>query len=200
MGALADTKTLLAELIAFPTVSADSNLDMIHHLADRLNACEAEVDIWHDATGTKANLFATLGGPMRDGGIVLSGHSDVVPVTDQDWASDPFALDARDGKWFGRGTCDMKGFIAAVVTMAPPRFAALNLHRPVHFAFTYDEEVGCFGARALADSLRAKGLKPAVAIIGEPTSMRVIDGHKAVTNTAPISPGWRAMALVLPEA
>ena len=176
MSALQDTKTLLGELIGFPTISVDSNLDMIKHLADRLADCGAEVKIWHDETGTKANLFATLG-PKRDGGIVLSGHSDVVPVADQDWTSDPFEMVERDGKWFGRGTCDMKGFIAAAVAMAP-RYAELDLQRPVHFAFTYDEEIGCFGARALADTLREKGIKPAVAIIGEPTSMRIIEGHK----------------------
>ncbi|WP_425044760.1 acetylornithine deacetylase [Primorskyibacter sp. S87] len=176
MSTLADTKTLLEELISFPTVSSDSNLDMIRHLAERLSVCGAEVEIWQDETGTKANLFATLG-PKRDGGIVLSGHSDVVPVTDQDWSSDPFVMEEHNGKWFGRGACDMKGFIAAAVAMAP-HYATLNLQRPVHFAFTYDEEVGCFGARALAETLREKGIKPAVAIIGEPTSMRIIEGHK----------------------
>ncbi|GAA0788014.1 acetylornithine deacetylase [Roseibium denhamense] len=176
MNALENTKSLLAELIGFPTVSSDSNLDMIKHLADRLSDCGAEVEIWHDETGTKANLFATLG-PNRDGGIVLSGHSDVVPVTDQDWSSEPFRMEERDDKWFGRGTCDMKGFIAAAVAMAP-KYAQLDLQRPVHFAFTYDEEIGCFGARALAETLREKGINPAVAIIGEPTSMRIIEGHK----------------------
>nr|WP_247743658.1 acetylornithine deacetylase [Shimia sp. R10_1] len=167
---------MLEELISFPTVSSDSNLNMIQLLATRLSDCGAEVEIWHDETGTKANLFATLG-PKRDGGIVLSGHSDVVPVTDQDWASDPFSMETREDKWFGRGTCDMKGFIAAAVAMAP-HYAALDLQRPVHFAFTYDEEIGCFGARALAETLREKRLKPALAIIGEPTSMRIIEGHK----------------------
>ncbi|MCA0927993.1 acetylornithine deacetylase [Ruegeria profundi] len=176
MSVLEDTKILLGELISFPTVSSDSNLDMIKHLADRLSACGVEVEIWHNETGTKANLFATLG-PKRDGGIVLSGHSDVVPVTDQDWSSDPFKMEERGGKWYGRGTCDMKGFIAAAVAMAP-NYAQLDLQRPVHFAFTYDEEVGCFGARALADTLREKDINPAVAIIGEPTSMRIIEGHK----------------------
>jgi len=176
LSVLQDTRTLLEDLIGFPTVSADNNLDMIRHLADRLADCGAGVEIWHDETGTKANLFATLG-PKRDGGIVLSGHCDVVPVADQDWSSDPFEMVERDGKWFGRGTCDMKGFIAAAVTMAR-RYAQLDLQRPVHFAFTYDEEIGCFGARALADTLREKGIKPAVAIIGEPTSMRIIEGHK----------------------
>ncbi|MBO9409428.1 acetylornithine deacetylase [Shimia sp. R9_1] len=176
MSTLADTKTLLAELIGFPTVSSDSNLHMIRHLAERLSHCGAEIEVWHDETGTKANLFATLG-PKLDGGIVLSGHCDVVPVADQDWTSDPFRMEERDGKWFGRGACDMKGFIAAAVAMAS-HYAALDLQRPVHFAFTYDEEIGCFGARALAETLREKGLKPAVAIIGEPTSMRIIEGHK----------------------
>ncbi|MEY8840919.1 acetylornithine deacetylase, partial [Cribrihabitans sp. XS_ASV171] len=151
-------------------------LALIEHLAHALENAGAEVEIWHDETGTKANLFATLG-PKRDGGIVLSGHSDVVPVADQDWSSDPFVMEERDGRLYGRGTCDMKGFIAAAVAMAP-RYAALNPQRPVHFAFTYDEEVGCFGAQTLARTLREKGIKPAVAIIGEPTSMRVIEGHK----------------------
>lgn len=176
MDALADTKALLHELIRFPTVSSDSNLDLIQFLATRLSECGAEVEIWHDPTGTKANLFATLG-PKRDGGIVLSGHSDVVPVTDQDWSTDPFEMTERNGNWYGRGTCDMKGFIAAAVAMAP-RYAALALQRPIHFAFTYDEEIGCFGAQALAYTLRAKGIAPAVALIGEPTSMRIIEGHK----------------------
>lgn len=176
MSVLDDTKTLLAELIGFPTISLGSNLDMIHHLAARLEAVGAEVNIWQDKTGTRANLFATLG-PKGDGGIVLSGHSDVVPVADQDWTSDAFEMVERDGKWFGRGACDMKGFIAATVAMAP-YFASLDLKRPLHFAFTYDEETGCFGAQALAESLRAHGFKPAIAIVGEPTSMRVIEGHK----------------------
>ena len=176
MSVLEDTKALLEELIAYPTVSVDSNLGMIVHLAQKLTEAGAHVEIWHDETGTKANLFATIG-PRKDGGIVLSGHSDVVPVTDQDWSSDPFRMEERDGKLYGRGTCDMKGFIAAAVAMAP-FYAALNPTRPIHFAFTYDEEVGCFGGQALADTLREKGIKPAVAIIGEPTSMRIIEGHK----------------------
>ncbi|MFY0619729.1 acetylornithine deacetylase [Shimia sp.] len=176
MSTLQEVKSLLADLIAFPTVSTDSNLDMIQYLADKLADCGAAVEIWHDDTGAKANLLATLG-PKRDGGIVLSGHSDVVPVADQDWASDPFVLHEQDGKWFGRGACDMKGFVAAAIAMAP-KIAALELQRPVHFAVTYDEETGCFGARALAETLREKGIRPAVAIVGEPTMMQIIEGHK----------------------
>jgi acetylornithine deacetylase len=173
---LDDTKALLAELVAFPTVSSDSNLAMIAHLAGRLESSGARVDIHLDPSGQKANLFATIG-PDTDGGIVLSGHTDVVPVTDQEWASDPFEMVERDGRLYGRGTCDMKGFIAAAVIMAPRLTEAVR-DRPLHFAFTHDEEIGCIGARALAETLRDKGLRPSVAIIGEPTSMRIVEGHK----------------------
>ncbi|NHQ73815.1 acetylornithine deacetylase [Roseovarius gahaiensis] len=173
---LADTVALLGDLIAFPTVSEVSNLDMIAYLAHRLEADGARVDIFHDEIGHKANLFATIG-PDMDGGIVLSGHSDVVPVDEQDWASYPFEMTEDLGLLYGRGTCDMKGFIAAAVAMAP-YFAERVRDRPVHFAFTYDEEVGCFGAQALVDSLKQKGIRPGVAIIGEPTMMRIIEGHK----------------------
>jgi len=167
---------LLRDLIAFPTVSSDSNLAMVGFLKDRLQSAGASVEVFHDPTGKKANLFATIG-PMVDGGIVLSGHCDVVPVTDQDWQSDPYEMDERDGKLFGRGTCDMKGFIAAAVTMAPV-FANCVRDRPIHFAFTYDEETGCLGGQALIESLQELGVTPGVAIVGEPTEMRVIEGHK----------------------
>jgi acetylornithine deacetylase len=176
MTTLDTTKALLRDLIAFPTVSADSNLAMIEFLASQLRDAGARVEVLKDAGGTKANLFATLG-PEVDGGILLSGHSDVVPVADQDWTTAPFEMVERDGRLYGRGTCDMKGFIAATVAMAPV-YAARVKDRPVHFAFTHDEEVGCFGAQALAAVLRARGLRPGVAIIGEPTMMRVIEGHK----------------------
>lgn len=170
------TTRILSDLIAFPTVSADSNLQMINYLANRLDDCGAQVDVLLDETGKKANLFATLG-PQCDGGIVLSGHSDVVPVTDQDWSSDPFEMIERDGLLFGRGTCDMKGFIAATLAMAPLYAQRVGV-KPVHFAFTYDEETGCIGAGHLAQTLVERSLKPAIAIIGEPTSMRIIEGHK----------------------
>jgi acetylornithine deacetylase len=176
MDLLAETRDLLGQLIAFPTVSADSNLAMIGHLADRLSDAGARVELYHDTTNTKANLFATIG-PEVDGGILLSGHSDVVPVTDQDWTTDPFTMVERDGRLYGRGTSDMKGFIAATVAMAPD-YARLAKTRPVHFAFTHDEEIGCLGAQALAPILAARGVRPGVAIIGEPTMMRVIEGHK----------------------
>ena len=171
-----ETTRILSDLIAFPSISADSNLEMIDYLANRLDDCGAAVDIFRDESGQKANLFATLG-PQCDGGIVLSGHSDVVPVTDQDWTSDPFEMVERDGLLFGRGTCDMKGFIAAALAMAPV-YAKSVRERPIHFAFTYDEETGCIGAGHLAKALSNYPFKPSLAIIGEPTEMRIIAGHK----------------------
>ncbi|WP_432448336.1 acetylornithine deacetylase [Aliiroseovarius marinus] len=173
---LIDAKRILKDLIAFPTVSADSNLAMISYMEDHLETCGARVEVFHDPTGQKANLFATLG-PDVDGGLVLSGHSDVVPVTDQDWSSDPFEMVERDGRLYGRGTCDMKGFIAATLAMAP-HFARTPRSSPIHFAFTYDEETGCIGAGHLAQSLSERGIRPSMAIIGEPTMMRIIEGHK----------------------
>ncbi|MEO8530059.1 MAG: acetylornithine deacetylase [Deltaproteobacteria bacterium] len=177
MSRLADTKAVLAELIAFPTVSANSNLAMIAWLADQLEAVGARVEVLLDASGTKGNLFATFGPQDMAGGIVLSGHTDVVPTEDQPWSSDPFKMIERDGKLYGRGTCDMKGFIAACTAMAPD-FAAAVRNRPLHFAFTYDEEVGCIGGKALVAALETRGIHPGVAILGEPTMMRIIEGHK----------------------
>ncbi|MFD3191721.1 acetylornithine deacetylase [Sedimentitalea sp. HM32M-2] len=175
-GPLQETVALLGDLIAYPTVSSDSNLELVADLGQRLQDFGAQVDLFHDDSGAKANLFATIG-PDADGGVLLSGHTDVVPVTDQDWTSDPFALRQSDGRLYGRGACDMKGFIAAATVMARD-YAALPLCRPVHFSFTYDEEVGCLGAQALVPELQRRGIRPAIAIIGEPTEMRVIEGHK----------------------
>lgn len=171
-----ETLSILQDLIGFPTISADSNLALIGYAADQLRDLGADVKVYRDENGAKANLFATIG-PEIDGGIVLSGHSDVVPVADQDWSSDPFDMRIADGKAFGRGTCDMKGFIAAALAMAP-HYARADLKRPVHFAFTYDEEVGCLGAQALMHDLALLPFRPAVCVIGEPTEMRIIEGHK----------------------
>jgi acetylornithine deacetylase len=170
------TKAILADLIAYPTVSSDSNLALMDHMASVLETAGARVELLRDASGSKANLFATIG-PDRAGGVLLSGHSDVVPVTDQPWDSDPFCLVEDQGRLYGRGACDMKGFIAATLAMAP-HFAARPLIRPIHFAFTHDEEVGCLGARALIPALQARGIRPDSAIVGEPTNMRIIEAHK----------------------
>jgi acetylornithine deacetylase len=130
----------------------------------------------HNDSFTKASVFASLG-PEEAGGILLSGHTDVVPVEGQDWSSDPFVLHEAEGRLFGRGSCDMKGFIAAALSLAAD-LKERELRRPLQFAFTYDEEIGCFGARALLDHLRGREDLPTLAIIGEPTGMQVIEGHK----------------------
>ncbi|MCY4274047.1 MAG: acetylornithine deacetylase [Gammaproteobacteria bacterium] len=176
MSGFEQTIKMLDTLISFPTVSTDSNLGMINFLAEVLESAKARVSIYHDQTGNKANLFATIG-PEEEGGIVLAGHSDVVPVTDQSWTTDPFQMKVEGGRLFGRGACDMKGFIAAAVVMAP-KFLKSAKRRPIHFAFTYDEEVGCFGAKSLIECLKQEQVNPKMAIVGEPTSMRIIDGHK----------------------
>jgi acetylornithine deacetylase len=176
--ALDDARAILAELIAFPTVSSDSNLELVAWCAARLDALGAATDMTLDPGGHKANLFATIG-PDIDGGIVLSGHTDVVPVEGQEWSADPFQAVERDGLIYGRGSCDMKGFIACALALAP-RIAAADLKRPVHFAFTYDEEVGCLGAQVMLKALGAAGRRPGICIIGEPTEMRIIEGHKGM--------------------
>ena len=176
MASLDKTKEILAELIGFPSVSSDSNIDVIQYMAQRLQDVGADVQLQFAPDGQKANLFATIG-PARQGGIVLSGHSDVVPVTDQDWTHEPFMMTEQDGRLYGRGTCDMKGFIAAALAKAED-YAQRDLTRPLHFSFTYDEETGCIGAQALAEWLQERDIRPAIAIIGEPTMMQVIEGHK----------------------
>jgi acetylornithine deacetylase len=176
MTLLDETRKILTELIAFPTVSADSNLALISYACQRLEDLGAKIELSRDASGAKANLFATIG-PDIDGGVVLSGHTDVVPVTGQDWSTDPFEAVERDGLIYGRGSCDMKGFIACALALTP-RMAAADLKRPVHFALSYDEETGCLGAQVMLKALEASGRRPGICIIGEPTEMRIIEGHK----------------------
>jgi acetylornithine deacetylase len=175
MDRLDKTIEILEKLIAFPTISLDSNQACVDWIIEYLEPFGARCQVSSDTPG-KANIFATIG-PDVDGGLILSGHLDVVPVMGQDWSSDPFKLREEAGFLFGRGTCDMKGFIAVCLALAP-EFAAAQLTRPVHFAFTYDEETGCLGAPVLLDELVKTGLRPSVAIIGEPTSMQIIEGHK----------------------
>ncbi|WP_114858788.1 acetylornithine deacetylase [Azospirillum brasilense] len=170
------TLELLRDLIAFDTTSRNSNLDLIHYIRDHLAALGVSSTLVFNEERTKANLYATIG-PMDRGGVCLSGHTDVVPVDDQDWSSDPFTLTERDGKLFGRGTADMKGFIAAALAMAPD-FLAANLTTPVHYAFSYDEELGCLGVPGLLTQLAGMAVKPRLCVVGEPTRMRVIVGHK----------------------
>ncbi|MBV1864055.1 MAG: acetylornithine deacetylase [Rhodobacteraceae bacterium] len=175
MDRLEETIAVLDRLIAFPTVSCDSNSECIDWIAEYLGRLGAKCTLTSDTPG-KANLFATLG-PDVAGGVILSGHTDVVPVVGQNWASDPFQLRRENGILYGRGTCDMKGFIAAALVTAK-YCARQGLHRPLHLAFTYDEEIGCLGARVLVDEMIKSGVQPAACIIGEPTSMGIIEAHK----------------------
>ncbi len=169
-------------LLRIDTTSRDSNLPLIELVVDELRAHGVEPVLVHDESGTKANLLATF--PAADGttagGIVLSGHTDVVPVDGQDWSSEPFAPEIREGRLYGRGTCDMKGFIGSVLTKVP-ELASAPLREPVHLALSYDEEVGCVGAISLVDEIVRRDLRPRACIVGEPTSMRVITGHKSLT-------------------
>ncbi len=168
---------LLARLVAFPTVSSASNLDLVDFVADYLAGHGVASRRIFDATGQKASLIARIG-PAVEGGVVLSGHSDVVPVEGQDWSGDPFVLTERDGRLHGRGTCDMKGFVATALALVP-RMIAADLRRPIFIALSYDEEVGCLGAPAMIEALLADAPRPAAVIVGEPSEMRVVTGHKA---------------------
>ncbi|WP_198664476.1 acetylornithine deacetylase [Jiangella endophytica] len=172
----------MERLIGFDTVSRHSNLPLIHEVADRLDTAGFVTAVRPDVTGDKANLVATLpaaDGSM-DGGLVLSGHTDVVPTEGQEWTSDPFAATVRDGRIYGRGTSDMKSFLAVALAAVPTMLEA-PLREPVHFALTYDEEVGLFGGAQIVGDLRDLGLTPARCIVGEPTGMAVVAAHKSIT-------------------
>jgi acetylornithine deacetylase len=171
---------MIERLIGFPTVSRDSNLGLIEWARDYLQALGASTRLTYDATGKKANLFATLGEKRRPG-LVLSGHTDVVPVDGQNWDTDPFVATIRDGKLYARGSADMKGFIGIALAQAPRYLEAIqngSLDCAMHYALSYDEEVGCIGVRGLIRDLEEIGLKPAGCIVGEPTSMQPIIAHK----------------------
>lgn len=171
-----DSVAWLDRLIGFPTVSRDSNRELIACLHEYLAGLGARVRVVRNADASKANLWASLG-PWGDGGVLLSGHTDVVPVDGQAWTRDPFRLSEQDGRLYGRGTCDMKGFLACMLTAAGLA-ATRKLTQPLHLAFSYDEEIGCVGVRGLLDVLAAEGPRPDLCIIGEPTGMRVATGHK----------------------
>ncbi|KMZ11620.1 Acetylornithine deacetylase [Candidatus Burkholderia humilis] len=170
------SRALFEKLIGFATVSRDSNLAMIEFIRDYLAQHGIESELFYNDARTKANLFATIG-PRDRGSIVLSGHTDVVPVDGQSWSIDPFELIEKDGHLYGRGTADMKGFLACVLA-AVPSFAKRNLRLPVHLAFSYDEEVGCLGVRPMLAQLEGRAHKPVLCLIGEPTELKPVLGHK----------------------
>jgi|TARA_B110001454_G_scaffold119990_1_gene111986 acetylornithine deacetylase len=167
---------LLQTLIGFDTTSFKSNLNLIKFIENYLNQYEIKSELVYDDTKNKANLFATIG-PNSTGGIVLSGHTDVVPVGNQKWDTDPFQLIEKDQKLYGRGASDMKSFIALVLSRVP-KIIEKKLSKPIHLAFSYDEEIGCVGVHGLLDLIEKKSIKPEFCIVGEPTSMEVVIGHK----------------------
>jgi acetylornithine deacetylase len=171
-----DAVALLRTLVGFDTTSRNSNLGLIDWAAGLARDAGARIRLTHDSDRRKANLLASFG-PDEPGGIVLSGHTDVVPVDDQDWNSDPFTLTARHGRLYGRGTSDMKGFLACCLALVRT-WADTELRRPVHLALSYDEETGCRGVPTLIDDLTRHVPTPAFAIIGEPTGLRVGLGHR----------------------
>ncbi|GAB4391259.1 MAG: acetylornithine deacetylase [Kiloniellaceae bacterium] len=171
-----ETRAMIERLIAFDTTSRNSNLELIHYVRDYLADLGVEAELVHDAEGRKANLYATLG-PTDRAGIALSGHTDVVPIDNQDWSRDPWQVSEHDGRLYGRGTSDMKTFIAVALAHAP-RFLEGELRTPIHLCFSYDEEVGCKGVPRLLEFLAARPVRPAMCIVGEPTDMKVITGHK----------------------
>jgi acetylornithine deacetylase len=191
-----NTPAMLAQLLAINTVSRNSNLGLIEFARDTLAGVGASCRLTYDSTRGKANLLATLG-DRRPGGLVLSAHTDTVPTDEQAWTVEPFAATRRDGKTFGRGSCDMKGFIACVLNAAPA-LAASN--KAFHIALSYDEEVGCFGAKELIADLRDAGYAPKGCIIGEPTDMVPAIAHKGVYRWRCCVRGKEAHSSLTPSA
>jgi acetylornithine deacetylase len=176
---LAAARDILERLVGFDTTSRLSNLALIEWVEAYLDGHGVPHRRVLNHDGTKSNLLATVG-PAVEGGAVLSGHTDVVPVDGQPWTSDPFSIVERDGRLYGRGTCDMKGFLALALAAVPDLIAA-NPRRPVHLAFSYDEEIGCLGAPSLIEVIHRELPKPAFVVVGEPTDMVAVNGHKGIT-------------------
>ena len=167
---------ILERLISFDTTSHKTNVPLVLYVEDYLRGHGVASYLVPTEDGQKVSLFATIG-PKNVPGIALSGHTDVVPVDGQDWATDPFQLTLKDGRYYGRGSSDMKGFLACVLA-AVPRFKSENLKTPIHIAFSYDEEVGCIGVRPMIAEMGTTLPLPRIVIVGEPTDMRVVDAHK----------------------
>jgi len=175
---MAENKSIniLESLISFDTTSFKSNLAIIDYIQTYLKNYNVDSTLIYDANRKKANLFATIG-PNINGGIMLSGHTDVVPTKQQNWSTNPYVLTKKKDKLYGRGTSDMKGFIALVLSRIPFMVNA-NLSKPIHLAFSYDEELGCIGAYRLIDFIQNHSIKPSACIVGEPTNMELVIGHK----------------------
>lgn len=167
---------MIRKLVSYDTTSRESNLAIIEFIKSYLEQFGIESMLVYNEDRQKANLYATIG-PQDRGGVLLSGHTDVVPIDGQKWTSEPFAVTEKGGRLYGRGTADMKSFVAVALAFAP-EFAARNLQRPIHFSFSYDEEVGCVGVRGLIDIVKTMPNKPVMCIVGEPTEMKVVVAHK----------------------
>ena len=189
---------ILEKLIAFPTVSRDSNLALIEYVAETLEAHGVSSRIIHSEDGHKANLFATIGRADVPG-VMLSGHTDVVPVDGQDWTLPPFEMTQRDGKLYGRGAADMKGFVAAALS-ACLKASKMQLQVPLHLALSYDEEIGCIGVRSLIEVLRGAPQSPLLCIVGEPTNMQVATGHKGKVGARAVCKGREGHSALAPLA
>lgn len=194
---VAEAKAILAALVGFDTTSRHSNLALIDWVETYLARFGVKGQRLFDATGQKANLLATVG-PADQPGYVLSGHTDVVPVDGQDWTSDPFILREHDGRLYGRGACDMKGFLAACLAQVPA-MVARPLARPIHLAFSYDEEVGCIGVRSMIAELAGRSIPPLACFVGEPTSMNVVIGHKGKRSQRVIVKGRACHSSLAPK-
>ena len=181
---------ILEKLISFDTVSSNSNLEIISYCEKILKDAGAETTLIKNRAETKANLFATIGS-VDQPGIILSGHTDVVPVTSQKWQTNPFKLTEIDNKLYGRGTADMKSFVACALNAAS-KASSMNLKTPLHFSFSYDEEIGCVGVRSLIEMLKNSPINPLFCIVGEPTSMQVMSGHKGKVNASVLIKGKEA--------
>ncbi len=173
---MSPSEKILERLVSFPTISRDSNAELINYLRDYLAEFGIDSFLVSNDENTKFNLYAVIG-PDGPGGVLLSGHTDVVPIEGQDWTVAPFCASRQGGRIYGRGTTDMKGFIACVLAMVP-RAVAAKLAEPIHLVFSYDEEIGCIGIRGMLDVLEVKQVKPSYCIVGEPTSMQIGIAHK----------------------
>lgn len=169
---------MLEKLVSFPTISRNSNLDLIDFVENYLNEHGVPSNRVYNDDKTKANLYAQIG-PSEPNGVILSGHTDVVPVDGQNWSTDPFQLTQQDGKLYGRGACDMKGFLALCLSLVPEMKAA-NLQRPIQLALSYDEEVGCLGVNDMIVEMRHTLPRARAVIVGEPTKMEVVSSHKGM--------------------
>ena len=177
--AFPETLKILSELIKFKTVSGTSNLKLIEYCEKKLNKLGAISFKTYDESKQRVNLFSTITGKQKlnGRGIILSGHTDVVPASAKEWSSDPFVATEKNNKVYGRGSCDMKGFIACTLALAP-YFASQNLKKPIHFSFTYDEETACQGAPIMIRELKKRNINCSICIVGEPTSMKAVQAHK----------------------